>query len=252
MVIGVPWILSKEGATSLGIPGAAKSSGSLGLMLGFLAATAVVVALWAPWTGAAGSADGVHAAERADLEVPLAEAMHLDSPWNPEVTPATSDRTAVKATPSEATPTEWTFPVRVTLDGLPVEGAAVWAYQPLLRTNEGYFSSASHADLVRLRMVPAQLLEMGRRRSQVVTTNANGEARVFSSKANVFVFAQHTSGLWVQTVLNVPERAKDTIPVELALDGDRGVHAKVVGPLGRPAQELPVELLMAKEPGPGS
>ncbi len=245
MLIGVPWILSKEGPTSLGpVPGAESSAAA---MAGWsaLAATIAAVALWAPWDRQLGSGYAMENQGENRGDRPLVEALAMDPLWSPE-SQSGGERSAIVAETVEEEETILHLPVRVELDGAPVAGASVWAYQPLLRTNAGFLSSASHADLQRLRKVPAQLLDMGRNRSQVVTTNLDGEVTVAVQHANTFFFAQHAEGFGVLTVMNVPDRARKGERIEIQLDGDRGVFVEVVDPFGRPAPGVPVELLISE------
>lgn len=246
MLIAVPWILVKEGVGSLGPAGGAESSVALPLIAGVLAASAALVALWAPWKYDESAVQAMEAGDGFTMERPLVEALALESS-DVSFEPDAGQRAFLAAATPVGTP-GMALPVRVQWNGLPVSGAAVWAYQPLLRTNDGYFSGASHADLERLKQVPARLLDMSRQRSQVVLTDLAGEALVPVERANTFLFAQHDEGFGVLTVLDVPQRMRSGERLQLQLDGDRGIHVQVRDPFGRPAIGVPVELLKVADP----
>ena len=235
MAIGVPWILSKEGAESLGT-GVGVGVGSF-VWIAALGALALGLVLWAPWRGAGAderNALGPAGGGQVDGMDQAGGGVELLAPgqWPAEI------RHLVEEV-AVSDPGDGRLGVRVTVDGKPRPGALVWAFAPRLRGASGFASEEAYGDWEWFKKYPAHLPQLARRKSGVARTDSNGVAYLDVDDSGAMLFGETELRFDMMAV----RPTGDGELAEFELAGGPGLRVRVLGPSGRIAAHIPVFLL---------
>ncbi len=241
MAIGVPWILCKEGRSSLSVPTA--SSVGTGTWLALSAAGLGGLLLWSPWNSP--GAGDASATNMSALQSPGSDSFGMqrapENLWTPSEWPEEVRKLA--SGPSSAVDPGSSLEFRVTLNGEPVSNAQVWGITPIMRGATGFASSAAHADLSLLHNYPARLATLARKSSHVGITSEAGLVRFPVSDGNLVLFAQSANCFGVLALRDVRSKVQKTETLEFPVNLDRGARVRVTDEYGEPLSGIPIELL---------